>query len=187
MWPLDSYLTFLRFSFLISQTGIIPGLQHRVGVGWKKLQSSVPMGQHHFPLPDFAVIRSGSPPGVGESSLIWEVPLLSTVAHRRISVGPAHMGICHLPISLRDYLLGRACREHTANQDWCEVVISPCPQSYKSHQSDSCLVLSLGWETELQGMPLTWHSVVLSTWGARSWSRKQVVVDNWRGRGYAEK
>lgn len=31
----------------------------------------------------------------------------------------------------------------------------PRPQSYKSNQSDSRLVLSLGWETELQDMPLT--------------------------------
>lgn len=50
---------------------------------------------------------------------------------------------------------GRACRDGCASQARCELGISLCPQSYRPSRGNSCLVLSLGWDTELQERPLT--------------------------------
>ena len=66
VWPLDSFLTFLSFPFLISQAGKITGSQHGGRVtDW---QNASPLGQNHFPPLAFTqshLITSGSPPGGG--------------------------------------------------------------------------------------------------------------------------
>lgn len=137
---MDSYLIFLSFSFLISQTGIKPGSQHG-GEGPKNWQRTVLMGQNYFPPPDSAcpylrralstTFKLGSPQ-VGRNLPefrrwpCFQQPLTYKSAHTGNRVLPAPCaGLLHIERE-------RRAKSTPAHQVCCDVVSSPCPRSYKS-------------------------------------------------------